>query len=74
MEYTVIIHEAEEGGYWAEVPALPGCYSQGETLEEAMRNTQEAVEAHLRALKRDRQEIPSEGRLVIGRVEVATGK
>jgi len=74
MEYTVIIHEAEEGGYWAEVPALPGCYSQGETLEEAMRNTQEAVEAHLRALKGDRQEIPSEGRLVIGRVEVATGK
>lgn len=72
MEYTVIIHQAEEGGYWSEVPALPGCYSQGETLEEAMENTQEAVEAHLKALKDDRQEIPVEGKLVIGRVEVAT--
>jgi len=54
MEYTIIIHQAEEGGYWAEVPALPGCYSQGETLEEAMENTREAVEAHLKALKEDR--------------------
>lgn len=72
MEYTVIIHQAEEGGYWAEVPALPGCYSQGETLEEAMKNTQEAVEAHLKALKDDRQEMLVEGKLVIGRVEVAT--
>ena len=35
MEYTVILHPAEEGGYWAEVPALPGCFSQGETVEEA---------------------------------------
>lgn len=72
MEYTVIIHQAEEGGYWAEVPALPGCYSQGETLEEPMKNTQEAVEAHPKALKDDRQEILVEGKLVIGRVEVAT--
>jgi len=72
MEYTVIIHQAEEGGYWAKVPALPGCYSQAETFEETMKNTQEAVEAHLEALKDDRQEIPVKGKLVIGRVEVAT--
>jgi len=41
MEYTVIMHRAEEGGYWAEIPALPGCYSQGETLEEVMENVKE---------------------------------
>ena len=34
MNYQVIIHDAEEGGYWAEVTGMPGCYSQGETLAE----------------------------------------
>jgi predicted RNase H-like HicB family nuclease len=36
MEYSVILHEADEGGFWVEVPALPGCYSQGETREDAL--------------------------------------
>ncbi len=39
MKYKVIIHEAEEGGYWAEVPSLPGCFSQGETFEEVKKKT-----------------------------------
>src|ERR1043165_3439154 len=47
MKLKVIIHEAEEGGFWAEVPAVPGCASQGETLEELMQNVQEAVEGCL---------------------------
>ena len=51
MEYTVILHPAEEGGYWAEVPALPGCFSQGETVEETLKNIKEAIESHLIALK-----------------------
>jgi len=71
MEYTVIIHPAEEGGYWAEVPALQGCYSQGETLEQVMVNVGEAVEAHIEALKQDGQEVPVEKGLMIGRVESA---
>ena len=50
MEYTILIHQAEEGGFWSEVPDLPGCYSQGETIEEALRNSREAIEAHLIAL------------------------
>jgi len=41
MEYTILIHKAEEGGFWAEVPALPGCFSQGETVEETIANTKE---------------------------------
>ena len=50
MEYTVILHQAEEGGYWVEVPALPGCFSQGETAEEALQNARGAIESHLLAL------------------------
>lgn len=47
MKIKVIIHEAEEGGYWAEVPAIPGCATQGETFEELLRNLYEAVEGCL---------------------------
>ena len=47
MKVKVIVHEAEEGGYWAEVPAIPGCATQGETVEELMKNLQEAIEACL---------------------------
>ena len=47
MKLKVIVHEAEEGGYWAEVPALQGCVSQGETLEEVQANIREAIELYL---------------------------
>ncbi|MBN8248149.1 MAG: type II toxin-antitoxin system HicB family antitoxin [Verrucomicrobia bacterium] len=47
MKLKAVIHKAEEGGYWAEVPAIPGCSTQGETLEEVLRNIQEAVEGCL---------------------------
>ncbi|MDD4448828.1 MAG: type II toxin-antitoxin system HicB family antitoxin [Methanothrix sp.] len=47
MDYTILIHQAEEGGFWSEVPALPGCYSQGETIDETLRNSKEAIELHL---------------------------
>jgi predicted RNase H-like HicB family nuclease len=47
MKLKVIIHEAEEGGYWAEVPAILGCATQGETFEALLSNLYEAVEACL---------------------------
>jgi len=47
MKIKVIINEAEEGGYWAEVPAIPGCATQGETFEELLKNIYEAVEGCL---------------------------
>lgn len=50
MKLRIIVHEAEEGGYWAEVPALPGCLTQGETLEELMVNAREAIEVCLEVL------------------------
>jgi len=47
MKLKVIVHQAEEGGYWAEVPAIPGCVSQGETKEELRENILEAIEGCL---------------------------
>ena len=47
MKLKVIVHEAEEGGYWAEVPAILGCATQGDTFEELLTNLYEAVEACL---------------------------
>lgn len=44
MKLTIVVHEAEEGGYWAEVPAITGCVSQGESLDELLLNVREAVE------------------------------
>jgi predicted RNase H-like HicB family nuclease len=47
MKIEVVVHEAEEGGYWAEVPAVPGCATQGENFEDLLRNLDEAVEGCL---------------------------
>lgn len=70
MDYTILIHQAEEGGFWSEVPALPGCYSQGETIDETLRNTKEAIEAYLHVLKEDQVSAPVEEGLFIGKVRV----
>jgi len=47
MNIKVVVHEAEEGGYWAEVPAILGCATQGETMEELLENLREAIEGCL---------------------------
>lgn len=47
MKIKAIIHDAEEGGYWAEVPRLPGCVTQGETWEELLSNLSEVIELYL---------------------------
>jgi len=49
--YAVVIHEDPEGGFWAEVPALPGCYSQGDSISELMDNVREAITGVLDVLK-----------------------
>ncbi len=71
MEYTVMVYPAEEGGYFTRVPLLPGCGSQGETIEEALQNTREAIECHLCALREDGQEVPTEGPSFQGRIAVS---
>jgi predicted RNase H-like HicB family nuclease len=47
MRLKVVVHDAEEGGFWAEVPGIPGCATQGETFEELLENLYEAVEGCL---------------------------
>lgn len=61
MKIKVIIHEAEEGGFWAEVPAIPGCATQGETFEELLQNLYEAIEG---CLSVDVAESPGSGRVL----------
>jgi predicted RNase H-like HicB family nuclease len=50
-KYAIVIHQEPEGGFWAEVPALPGCYSQGETVDEVMENIREAVSGVLEVME-----------------------
>jgi len=59
MKLKVIIHEAEEGGYWAEVPATPGCMTQGETMKDLIENLYDAIEG---CLSIDMKEIQMESR------------
>jgi predicted RNase H-like HicB family nuclease len=47
MRIRVIVHKAEEGGFWAEVPSIPGCATQGDTIEEIEANVREAIEGCL---------------------------
>ena len=47
MKIKAVVHAAEEGGFWAEVPAIPGCATQGDTMDELMRNLHQAIEGCL---------------------------
>jgi len=60
VEYSVVVHEAKEGGIWVEVPALPGCYSQGESVEEALGNVREAIAAYLEVLRDEGRDAPKD--------------
>jgi predicted RNase H-like HicB family nuclease len=60
MRQVVLIPDLEDGGYVVEVPSLPGCYSQGETVEEAMTNIQEAIQGYIEALEADGLPVPTE--------------
>lgn len=72
MGYTILIHKVEEGGFFAEVPALSGCFSQGETVEETIANTKKAIGLHLSCLKGDEEEIPVDDEVIISCVRVET--
>ncbi len=51
QNYAIVIHEDPESGYWAEVPALPGCYSQAETMPELLSNVREAISGVLEVMR-----------------------
>ena len=58
--YTAIFEPAEEGGYVAMVPALPGCVTQGDTFEEAKKMVEDAIRLYLKILKEDGDPVPVE--------------
>ncbi len=53
MVFKIVVHPEPSGGYWGEVPSLPGCYSQGETVEELQGNLREAITGYLEVLQAD---------------------
>ncbi len=63
MKLKVVIHTAEEGGFWAEVPAIPGCATQGDTFEELLQNIYEAVDGCLSVDEAD-LELDSDAQIV----------
>lgn len=70
LSYSVYYEQAPEGGYVAFVPALPGCHTQGETLEATERNVKEAIALYLESLVAHGEAIPEERRSFQGRVTV----
>ncbi len=62
MRYTVILQKEEDGGYVATVPVLPGCVSQGDTREEALKNIEEATKVYLEDLRDAGEPVPVEDR------------
>ena len=64
-EYVVIVHPDETGGYWTEVPAVPGCGSQGETMEEAIEMTKDAIEGVLETLIAHGKPLPEEKDVIV---------
>jgi len=69
-EWTVILHEAEEGGYWADVPQLPGCISQGETKDETLKNIKEAIELYLETVGESEYKTIERDKITISKVLV----
>ena len=70
LAFSVIYESAPEGGYVAYVPELPGCHTQGETLEEAESNLKEAIELYLESLEAHKELLPKKTRILQGTVEV----
>ena len=65
QEYTVIVKGDVKSGFWTQVPALPGCGSQGETVEEAVEMTKEAIQSYLGSLIKHGEPVPEDASVVV---------
>jgi antitoxin HicB len=74
--YTVVLEPEEDGvgGYAVSVPALPGCFSQGRTVDEALAHIREAIALHLGAMRRDGEPFPPDVTPIVAPVEVEPAK
>jgi predicted RNase H-like HicB family nuclease len=70
MKFTVLLTpDAEDGGYVAECPAIPGCVSEGDTVEEALANIKEAIEGCLESLAAHQQPLPHDSGVIVATVD-----
>lgn len=70
IKYIAVLEKDPDGGYVVTIPALPGCVSQGDTVEEALANIKEAAELWLEVMEEDKEEIPIPESMVLAPVEV----
>ena len=71
MKFTVILTpDPQDGGYVAECPAIPGCISEGDTVEQSLANIKEAIEGCLESLAAHQQELPEECPVIVATVDV----
>ncbi|HHT9117496.1 MAG TPA: type II toxin-antitoxin system HicB family antitoxin [Candidatus Hypogeohydataceae bacterium YC38] len=68
--FKIVLEREEEGGYSVFVPALPGCHTQGDTVEEALANAKEAIECYIESLKKDGLPVPTIAEELIHEIEV----
>jgi antitoxin HicB len=60
MKFKVILHKTKDGDYRVEVPSLPGCFSQGKTMDQALKNAGDAIRSHVERLREDGKDIPDD--------------
>jgi len=70
-DFIIVIHPAEEGGFWAEVPALEGCFAQGESIEDVIDDAREAIASHLGALREAGEPASAATGVIVATVSVA---
>jgi len=70
MRQVILIPDLEDGGYTVEVPSLPGCISQGDTIDEALENIKDAIQGYVESLEADGLPVPAEdaARVIVAEV------
>lgn len=74
LQYNVIFRPEPEGGFTALVPALPGCISYGQDLDEAKTMIIDAIQGYIASLKKHKEQIPSDNNSLFGSVQIKTGR
>jgi predicted RNase H-like HicB family nuclease len=69
-QFTAIFEKNEDGGYTVTVPSLPGCISEGDTFDEALKNIKEAITLYLEVMKKDKEKIKEDEEIIIAPVKV----
>lgn len=69
-KFTAVFEPAEEGGYVVTIPSLPGCVTEGDTLEEAVEMAKDAISAYVESLKKHKQPLPKESSSFVGVIDV----